>query len=402
MVTDGKRAKDREAQVSNRLRLWLLTLVPLLLLGVVLAYLITTGGGLRELAGPPIEQLTLQRVTLPEPGEIELNVVNDGPEPVTIAQVAVDEAYWQFSMEPSQIIPRLGNAKIHISYPWVEEEAHQIVLVTQLGGTFAVEIPVAVETPSPSGGLFLQFGLVGIYVGIVPVGLGMVWYPVMRKLDRRAMNFILSLTIGLLVFLVIGTWLDAMEFASELPIFWQGVPMVVFIALLSLSALLALSSRRGGKERSRLEIARLIAVGIGLHNLGEGLAIGAAFALGQAALGSFLVVGFTLHNITEGVGIVAPLVEERPEWKQFIALASIAGTPAILGTWIGSFAFNPILATAFLAIGVGAILQVVWEVGKLVAKGSDQIGSSLMSWSNLSGFALGLAIMYFTAFLVKF
>ena len=116
----------------------------------------------------------------------------------------------------------------------------------------------------------------------------------------------------------------------------------------------------------------------------------------------FLVLGFTLHNITEGVGIVAPLVEQKPGWKQFFLLAVIAGMPAILGTWIGSFAFNPVLATVFLAIGVGAILQVVWEVGKLVARGSDQIGRGLISWSNLVGFSIGLVIMYFTAFLVKF
>ena len=402
MATQEKGIVDKAGKDSGGVRIWLLALVPLVLLGVVLAYIVMTGGGLTELSGPPIEQLVIQRVTLPTYGEIELKVVNDGPEPVTIAQVVVDEAYWGFDMTPSRVIPRFGRADIHIPYPWVEGEAHEVVLITQLGGTFLAEIPVAVETPSLSGSLFLKFGLVGFYVGVIPVGLGMLWYPVMRKLSRGAMNFILSLTIGLLVFLVIGTWLDAMEFAEELPVFWQGVPMVIFIVLISLSALLALNTRRGSKDRSRLEIARLIAVGIGLHNLGEGLAIGAAFALGQAALGSFLILGFTLHNITEGVGIVAPLVEKRPEWRQFVILILIGGAPAILGAWIGSFAFNPILATAFLAIGVGAILQVVWEVGKLVARGSHRIGSSLLSWSNLSGFALGLAIMYFTAFLVKF
>jgi len=381
---------------------WILALIPLLLLGIVLATVLLTGGGLRELSGPPVEQLSIQRVILPQPGQIELEVINDGPEPVRISQVSVDDAYWNFSMEPSHAIPRLGRARITIPYPWVEHEAHQVMLVTEFGATFTREIPVAVETPSPSSVLFLRFGLVGLYVGIVPVALGMMWFPLMRRLSREAMNFILSLTIGLLVFLAVGTWLDAMEFAADIPVFWQGVPMVVFIASLALGVLLAMNNRKSGKERSRLQIARLIAAGIGLHNLGEGLAIGAAFALGQAALGSFLVLGFTLHNITEGVGIVAPLVDHKPERKQFFSLAVIAGMPAILGTWIGSFAFNPVLATVFLAIGVGAILQVVWEVGKLVARGSDQTGMGLVNWSNLAGFSIGLAIMYFTAFLVKF
>jgi ZIP family zinc transporter len=402
MAMGRNRLAVGEGVVSGRARIFLSALLPLFLLGAVLAYFFMTGGGLKALAGTPVEQISIQRIALPKPGEIKLDVVNDGPGSITIAQVNVDEAYWAFHMEPSQTIPHLGRAQITIPYPWVSGEAHEIVLTTRIGETFATRIPIAVETPSPSGDSFLRFGLVGLYVGIVPIGLGMFWYPLMRKLSRGAMNFILSLTIGLLVFLVVSTWLDAMEFAAELPIFWQGIPLVVFIASLTLGTLVALNSRKGGAERSRMEISRLIAVGIGLHNLGEGLAIGAAFALGQAALGSFLILGFTLHNITEGVGIVAPLVEKRPGLKQFVILALIAGSPAILGTWVGSFAFNPILATAFLAIGVGAILQVVWEVGKLVARGSGRIGKVLVNWNNLSGFSIGLAIMYFTAFLVKF
>jgi len=166
------------------------------------------------------------------------------------------------------------------------------------------------------------------------------------------MIFILALTVGLLVYLAIGTWLDANEFALELPAFWQGVPLVIFIALLTLGVLLAVGSVRKGQETTLLGIAYRIAMGIGLHNLGEGLAIGAAFALGEAALGTFLILGFTLHNITEGVGIVAPVVRKNPGLSHFLLLALIAGGPAILGTWIGGFAFDAVLATIFLAIGV--------------------------------------------------
>jgi zinc transporter ZupT len=199
----------------------------------------------------------------------------------------------------------------------------------------------------------------------------------------------------------VGTWLDALEFAQDLPAFWQGVPLVVFIALISLGILLALGSIRR-RQGNVLGTAYLLAFGIGLHNLGEGLAIGAAFALGEAALGTFLVLGFTLHNITEGVGISAPLVKQPPRLKHFLSLIALAGAPAILGTWVGGFAFNPVLATVFLAIGVGAILQVVWEVGKLVSRASESLGEPLFSPMNLTGLAVGIAIMYFTAFLVKF
>jgi ZIP family zinc transporter len=204
------------------------------------------------------------------------------------------------------------------------------------------------------------------------------------------------------VFLAIGTWLDALEFAAELPAFWQGVPMVALVALISLGVLLAVGAVRRGTEVTPLGIAYRIALGIGLHNLGEGLAIGAAFALGEAALGTFLILGFTLHNITEGVGIAAPVVRQNPGLKHFVLLLLLAGGPAILGTWIGGFAFNPVLATIFLAIGVGAILQVVWEVGKLIARDNAKTGQSVFNWVNLSGFAVGMALMYFTAFLVKF
>ena len=381
---------------------WVLALVPLLLLGVLAAYIVATGGGLTELAGPPVEQINIERITLPEPGIIKVEVVNDGPQTVTIPQVLVDEAYWSFTAEPSNTIPRLGQATFTIPYPWVQDETHEVVLISELGVTFAGEISVAVESPQPSTNLFLQFGLVGLYVGIVPIGLGMLWYPFMRRLSRSAMNFILALTVGLLVFLAIGTWLDALEFAAELPAFWQGVPMVALVALISLGVLLAVGAVRRGTEVTPLGIAYRIALGIGLHNLGEGLAIGASFALGEAALGTFLILGFTLHNITEGVGIAAPIVRQNPGLKHFALLLLLAGGPAILGTWIGGFAFNPVLATIFLAIGVGAILQVVWEVGKLIARDNAKAGQSVFNWVNLSGFAVGMALMYFTAFLVKF
>ena len=381
---------------------WVLALVPLILLGVISALIVQTKGGLSELAGPPVEQVSIQRITLPEPGQIVVEVVNDGPQEVTIPQVLVDEAYWAFTAEPSTTIPRFGQATFTIHYPWVNEEAHEVMLISTLGTTFVGEIAVAVQTPQANSDLFWRFGLVGLYVGIVPIFLGMLWYPFMKNLGIQGMNFVLSLTVGLLVFLAIGTWLDALEFAAELPTFWQGVPMVVFIALISLGILLALGAVRGDGEVTPLGIAYRIALGIGLHNLGEGLAIGAAFALGEAALGTFLILGFTLHNITEGVGIAAPIVRKNPGLQHFAQLLLLAGGPAILGTWIGGFAFNPILATIFLAIGIGAILQVVWEVGKLVARDSAHINQPVLNWVNVTGFFVGIAIMYLTAFLVKF
>jgi zinc transporter, ZIP family len=400
MTTDAKTPQASSGGLSGAA--WLLALVPLVLLGMVLTYLVVTKGGLTELEGPPVEQVTLQRITLPEPGIIRVDVVNDGPQEVTIPQVQVDDAYFMFEASPSTTIQRLGQATYTIYYPWVQDEAHIIVLVSSLGTLFEGEVPVAVETPQPSVPLFVQFGLVGLYVGVVPIFLGVLWYPFMRRLSKSAMNFILSLTVGLLVYLAIGTWLDANEFAAELPAFWQGVPLVIIIALITLGGIIAVGSVGAGRESTPLGVSYRIAMGIGLHNLGEGLAIGAAFAAGEAALGTFLILGFTLHNITEGVGIAAPIVRENPGLKHFALLILVAGGPAILGTWIGGFAFNPVLATIFLAIGVGAILQVVWEVGKLVARDTQRMGKPIINGVNLAGLVTGLALMYFTAFLVKF
>ena len=381
---------------------WLLIFPPILLLGAMLAYLVATGGGLADLAGPPVEQMAIERITLPAAGVIAVAVVNDGPGAMTVAQVAVDDAYWSFTAEPSTTIQRLGRATFTIPYPWVNEELHRIKFITSLGTTFEGEIAAAVQTPQPSLDLFIRFGLVGLYVGIVPVALGMLWYPFLRRLGRTAMNFILCLTIGLLVYLAVGTWLDALEFAAALPVFWQGTPLVLFIALATLGVLAAIGGGKRDAERSPLQVSYLIALGIGLHNLGEGLAIGAAFSLGEAALGIFLVLGFTLHNITEGIGIVAPIMRQRPRFVHFVLLALLAGAPAMVGTWIGGFIFDPVAATVFLAIGIGAILQVIWEVGKMVVRDAAKHEESVASWPNLTGLITGVAIMYFTAFLVKF
>ena len=391
---------------------WLFALVPLLLLGAVLAYIVVTGGGLRELAGPPVESLKIERITLPAPDLIKIEVINDGPQTITVPQVLIDDAFWQFSVTPSTTIPRLGRATYTVPYPWVKEEAHAVQLITGLGTVFAGEIPVAIQAPKIDLNLFLRFALIGFYVGVIPVALGMLWYPWMRNLSREAMNFILCLTIGLLAYLAIGTYFDALEFAAELPAFWQGTPMVLLVAAVSLGVLLAMTNKpkktaasspisSGIAEPDHLGLSYRIALGIGLHNLGEGLAIGAAFALGEAALGTFLVLGFTLHNITEGVGIAAPVVRKNPGWRNWIQLALLAGFPAVIGVWVGGFAFNPMLATIFLAIGIGAILQVIWEVGRLVAKDTAKLGLPMVNWTNLAGVVTGVSIMYFTAFMVK-
>lgn len=385
---------------SRTMPKWLLAILPLAILLLLIA-LFLAANPLSYFTGdfPPLEQLSIQRVMFPGKGQIQLSVINGGPDPVTIAQVLIDDAYWQFDISPGNTLQRLQQATIDLNYPWVEGEPLPIGLITATGITFGTEVEVAVQSPQTSGVTFINYGLLGIYVGIIPIALGMLWYPFMRRVNQKWINAFLALTIGLLVFLFIDTILEAVEISAALPGVFQGIPVVVFGTLFSLGILLVVSQRRGGSPTA---VAAFIALGIGLHNFGEGLAIGASFATGAAALGSFLVIGFTLHNITEGIGIVAPLTKAKPRLKTFVLLALLAGSPAMIGTWIGGFAYSPFLAVLFLSLGAGAILQVIWEVGKLLVKDARRREETAVSWLNFTALAAGVLVMYLTAFMVKF
>lgn len=381
-------------------RTLLLALFPLLLLGALLGFLVVSGSGLGARTAPPIEELTIDRVSLPASNQIVIEVTNGGPDSVTVSQVIVDDAYWQFAMTPDTTIPRLGRATITTNYPWVQDEQHAILIMTDTGLTFASTVEVATLAPAPTAATFWQYALLGIYVGFIPVGLGLMWYPFLRRLGRTGMQVVLALTVGLLLFLLFDTIDSALGIIATTAPAFGGAPLVFLVALLTFGALIALGSRGKSQNSTRIGLAYRIAGGIGLHNLGEGLAIGAAFALGQAALGTFLVIGFTLHNITEGIGIAAPIARERPKLWHFIALAALAGLPAVLGVWIGGFVYNSFAAAVFLALGAGAIAQVIYEVGRMVWRQSSEDGRPALSYATFGGLAAGILIMYATALLV--
>lgn len=384
-------------------RRWVLGLTPLVLLGgLVAAFLVFDPTGALRNAFPPIEELTIERVSLPESGVMRVHVVNGGPEPVTIAQVMVDEAYWRHEIEGGRTVPRLGRAVVEIPYPWVEGEPHEIALVTSTGLTFTHQVEVATLTPRPDARYLTIFTVLGIYVGLVPVLIGLLWSPFLRNISRRWIHFFLSLTIGLLVFLGADALDEALETAAAVPDAFQGVGLILLGVVGSVTALRVLSSRKsaGSAEpgrSDRLRLAYMIALGIGLHNLGEGLAIGSAFALGEIALGSFLVVGFAVHNTSEGLAIVAPVAADRPPIRHYVALGALAGLPTIAGTWIGGFSYSPIAATLFLAVGAGAILHVVLEIGRMLQHETED---GVMAPLNALGLAMGLVLMYGTALLV--
>jgi zinc transporter ZupT len=148
----------------------------------------------------------------------------------------------------------------------------------------------------------------------------------------------------------------------------------------------------------RLSLAFLIATGIGLHNLGEGLAIGAAYNVGEIALGAFLVVGFIIQNITEGLGIIAPLLRDRPSLVNLALLGLLGGGPAVVGAWMGGFAPSPTLAVLFLAVGTGAIFQVTYEIAKLIRKDTTR---EPMPVTVFAGVVAGMLLLWVTGLLIK-
>lgn len=388
-----------------KMKMWVWGIIPAVLLAAMVAAIASFGTGVKHEPAAPIEVLNIERIKLTDDGFV-VKVLNTGPEEVQIAQVVVDGAFWNAAFHPGDTLKRFERAEVTIPYPWVQGDPHEIKFITSKGLIFTGEVAAAGKTPEADSESFMEFALIGFYVGVVPIGLGLLWYPFMRRLSTRSMHGILALTVGLLFFLVVDTFEEGFELAAEAPNAFQGSGLVWFGALVSFLFLAAIDQANGRKPEGRqmdgLPVSYKMAAGIGLHNFGEGLAIGAAFAAGEAALGTFLVIGFTLHNITEGVGIAAPLVKNRPTWKTFILLALIAGAPAIFGTWTGGFFFNDTWAALFFGIGSGAILQVIYVISRIIVKESERKGYAPVSWLNLGGVTAGLLIMYATALLVKF
>lgn len=385
---------------------WFITgLIPLILLVGVLGWILKNGAGVEKDPAAPIEVLNIERIKIVKSG-FELTVSNTGPEPLTISQVIVDDSVWNFTASPSPTLKRFEEGTITIPYPWVEGDPHTIKLITENGIITEGEIAATTLTPEPNWNNFLNYGFIGFYVGIVPIALGLLWYPFMKRFKRKWINALLALTVGLLLFLFVGTLADGFEIGAEAPTVFQGNMVVIIGATLTFLLLVGFDQyqqiKQNAKGHSPFRLALLMATGIGLHNFGEGLAIGSSFALGEAALGTFLIIGFTLHNITEGIGIAAPLLKTKPKLKDFFVLGTVAGAPAILGTWFGGFIFSPIWGALFLGIGAGAILQVIFVITKMLIEDHKKYNEPSISWIDFSSFAIGLLIMYFTAFFVKY
>jgi len=391
---------------DSRIPAWLGWLLPVVAIAALVALFLMFNpiGSLREL--PPVEAVAVERTVLEE-DEITLEVRNDGPDPVTIAQVLVNDAYSSFEISDSKL-DRLEAATLRVSYPWEEGLPVGIAMVTSTGVTVEHEIEVAALTPEADGSTIAIYALLGIYIGVIPVAIGLFWYPSLRRASKRWIGFFLAFTVGLLGFLLIDTIAEGFELAGRTAAALDGLSLFAIGAIGAVAALAAferfLQRRRATQSVERgegspiggLVLAYLIAAGIGLHNLGEGLAVGAALAGGEIALGTFLILGFAIHNTTEGLAIVAPLGSDarRPSLWHFAALGAVAGAPTIIGAWGGGFAFAPSWAALAFGVAAGAIAQVVWQIVRGLSR-----DHGLSSGLGALGLMAGLLFMYVTGLL---
>lgn len=414
-------------------------IVPFIVIGAMLILLLSSPGILFQSPIEPLPQISIEKVEFSDQSIVAF-VRNTGPSEITIAQADVNDRIHPAAIEPEQTLSRFSDAKVIIPFIWNSGEPYSIGITTDDGTRFEKTIDSAAQVPRPTIEQASSFALIGTYVGVIPVMMGLVWYPFIRRLSISKYNFFLSLTAGLLVFLGIDALLESNEIAMDnlAPAFNSQI-LIIIISIVSFLALQYVSQKlvqRASKSKSDigynseitssstpdlelkdvgsssgsslqqqllirpLAISMMISIGIGLHNFGEGLAIGAAVLLGEIALSSFLILGFTLHNTTEGLAIVAPMAKARRiPIRKLIIMGLIAGVPTILGTWIGGFLYSPVATVIFLSIGAGAIFQVVYSIGSWMHHTNGSKGL-LGNLSIITGFALGMLFMYLTGLLI--
>ena len=432
-----------ETNIANTYRISKRTIlfgvVPIIVIGAMIILLLNSPGILFQNSVKPLPKISIEKVEFSDGGIVAF-IRNTGPSNTTIAQADVNDRIHPAAIEPSRILTRLADAKVIIPFVWNIGEPYKIGITTDDGTRFEKTVDSAAPAPRPTVGQASTFAIIGTYVGVIPVMMGLIWYPFIRRLSPNKYNFFLSLTAGLLVFLGIDALLESNEIAvNALAPAFNAQILIIMVAIVSLITLLYVSQRliQRASKRSKPEIeykpgyssdsdpdselsdirssstssqqqllikpiaiSMMIAIGIGLHNFGEGLAIGAAVLLGEVALSSFLILGFTLHNTTEGLAIVAPMAKSRriPVTKLMI-MGLIAGGPTIIGAWVGGFLYSPIATVIFLSIGAGAIFQVVYSIAAWMYHTNGSRGLLNNHWI-IMGFAFGMLIMYLTGLLV--
>jgi ZIP family zinc transporter len=386
---------------NSRVKLVASGLVPFALLIAMIAYIFGPGSNLIEF-GVPLPEITIEKIDFKD-AEIHVMVRNTGPIPLEVVMADVNDRIQPAAIEPDRFLNRFETALVRIPYEWNVSEPYKIGLTTNDGIRFEKEVISAAPALEPDLDFTIFLGIIGMYVGVVPVMIGLLWMPFIKKINQNKFYFFMSLTCGLLLFLGIDALVESFGISNEhlsssfnAPLLISTTTILSFLGLYYTSE--KLTSKTGLLKISKpVAIGLMISIGIGLHNFGEGLAIGASIGLGSIAFSTFLIVGFALHNTTEGLAIAAPLSKEKTILRKLILFGLIAGVPAIFGSWVGGFAFSPFSAVIFLSIGAGAIFQVIVVILKWIRLERENI---LTSGPVISGFAVGMLIMYFTSILI--
>jgi zinc transporter ZupT len=386
---------------STKIKMIASGLIPFVFVVLMMVYIFGPGSDLLGL-GISLPEVTIETVNFVD-SEIQATVRNTGPVSVEIVMADINDRIQPAAAEPDRFLDRYETALVRIPFEWNEAEPYIIGITLEDGTRFTKEIEAAYPQLNPSLNLVGFFAIIGTYVGVIPIMIGLLWLPFIKKLSKNKYYFFMALTVGLLLFLGIDAINEALEASTEnLAGSFNGVLLIFTVVLLSFLGLYYVGEKLVQRAKDSpyakpVAIALMISIGIGLHNFGEGLAIGAAVGLGQIALSTFLIVGFALHNTTEGLALASPMAKGKPMIGKLVLMGMIAGTPTIFGALVGGFTYSPFSSVIFLSIGAGAIFQVIVIIMRWL---QEENNKHLSSASIVSGITVGMSVMYITSILI--